>query len=169
MNDDEQKQLVTLLSKLEPGFLPYPIFKQIARLVVMAIIEVVPLRIVEGKVQVLLIERPHSDDIWPGELHTPGTVVRATDLGKDSKGTFDRILNEELDSIEVSDPYFVGTIFHNGKRGAEFAQIFWVEVLGEPKVGEFYDANDLPKNIMDQQLKFINQAIDSYKNQKGLK
>lgn len=167
MNKQDEEELVNLLAKLEPGFLPYQIFKEIARLVVMPVIEFVPLRIKDGLVEVLLLERDETDDIWPGEVHTPGTVIRATDKGGKMHKAFERVLHDELGGIEVSDPHFVGTLFHEGRRGAEQAQIYWIEVLEEPKIGKFYLASKLPENMMDQQIKFVSQAVESFKKRHG--
>lgn len=167
LNKDEEKQLVELLSKLEPGFLPYGIFVQIARLVVMPIIEFVPLRLNKGSVEVLLLHRGKDDPIWPDEWHTPGTVIRATDNQADIYKAFERIIKDELRGTQVSNGHFVGTILHPSKRGVEHAQIFWVEVLGEPAVGEFYPADNLPVSLIESQRKFIGQAVKSFSSVRG--
>ena len=44
MNQEDQQKLVELLRHLEPGFLPFDIFVEIARLAALSIIEFVPLR-----------------------------------------------------------------------------------------------------------------------------
>src|SRR5580704_17304344 len=80
MDDNEVNQTTNLLKKLEPGFQPYPIFEQIARIVVLPIVELIPLRMHNGTLQVLLIQRAADDEYWPNLWHTPGTVVRSTDL-----------------------------------------------------------------------------------------
>ena len=167
MQKSEEEQLVELLSQLAPGFLPYDIFVQIARLVTLPIIEFVPLRLNEGRVEVLLLERSRHDEIWPGELHTPGTVIRPTDnLGEIYKA-FERIRKDELMDTEISDGYFVGSILHRSKRGSEQGQVFWVEVLGEPKAGKFYPADNMPPNLIESQRKFIAQAVKSFKESKN--
>lgn len=163
MTNKDQEKLVELLSQLEPGFLPYPVFKQLARILVMPIIEFVPVRKDKnGDVEVLLIQRSADDDIWPNEWHTPGTVVRATDLDNDVFGAFKRILHEEMGDIKVSAPYYVGSRFYMGKRGAEMSQIYWIEVKNEPKEGKFFNINNLPKDTMHQQLNFIKEACENY-------
>lgn len=165
MNNDETNELATKLAELEPGFLPYPVFDQIARLVALPIIEFVPLRTHNGKTQVLLIDRGEDDKHWAGELHTPGTVVRATDLEENSGGnqkTFNRILHDELKGAPVGDPHYAGNIFHKSKRGAELAQIFWIEITGESPVGAFYDTDNLPDSLIESQITFINVAATHY-------
>ncbi len=166
MDKAEEKQLADLLSKLEPGFLPYEIFVQIARLVVLSIIEFVPLRTNNGVVEVLLLEREPDDDIWPGEVHTPGTVVRPTDSSGDIYKAFERIRQDELKGIKISNGHFVGTQLHSSRRGMEHAQIFWVEVYEDPIVGTFYPVNELPPNMMESQIDFIKLAVNSYQSER---
>ena len=166
MKKEEERQLVELLAKLEPGFLPYEIFVQIARLVTLPIIEFVPLRVRGGEVEVLLLERDADDEFWPGEVHVPGTVVRPTDSLGEIYKAFDRIRRDELQNTNISEPYFVGSILHKSKRGMEQAQVFWVEVLEDPRVGKFYPVEQLPDNLIESQRGFINEAIRSYRASK---
>lgn len=165
MSDEAVNEIAAKLSELEAGFLPYPIFDQIARLVALPIIEFVPLRTHEGNTQVLLIERDKADNHFGGELHTPGTVIRATDLEKDSGGnwkTFSRILHDELLDTPVGQPHYAGSIFHKSKRGAEQAQIYWIVVTGEPLAGKFYNTDNLPESLIESQIKFIKVATTHY-------
>jgi hypothetical protein len=168
MTEVEIEQTSELLKKLKPGFLPYPIFEQIARLVALPIIEFIPLRRSGDKVEVLLLDRGPEDSLWPNMLHTPGTVIRATDLvvseNQQNWPAFDRILKEELRGIKVGSPHYVGSIFHESKRGAEQAQLYWIEVYEEaPKSGKFYDAEELPENFIKSQDAFVRAAVRSFK------
>lgn len=169
MNDQEITQTVSLLKKLQPGFLPYPIFEQVARLVVLPIIEFIPLRKYKNNIEVLLIARPKDDPFWPGLLHTPGTVIRATDLPNNPQTNwpaFDRIIKEELSNTKISQPYYVGSVFHKSKRGIEQAQLYWINVLGDSNVGKFYSVDKLPKNLIESQYTFINEAVRHFKKYK---
>jgi hypothetical protein len=166
MTENDIEATASLLKTLEPGFLPYPIFEQVARLVCLPILEFIPLRKVGDRIEVLLIERPKNDSLWPNVLHTPGTVIRATDLNQDQDTNWpalDRILHEELLDTKVSSPHYVGSILHESKRGVEQAQLYWIEVLGEEKVGAFYNAESLPENFMESQRAFVNAAVASFK------
>ncbi|MGB4759546.1 MAG: hypothetical protein WBP26_05840 [Candidatus Saccharimonadales bacterium] len=166
LTPDEITRLTALLKKLEPGFVPYPIFEQFTRIIALPIIEFIPLRLDGGTAEVLLLERPQSDTLFAGMLHTPGTVIRATDVrtnANDNWKAFDRILNEELEGAKTSNPYYVGSIFHASKRGAEQAQLYWVEVLGAPKVGAFYPVDSLPDTLIESQKDFIMAAVQSFK------
>ncbi len=162
-NQEDIERAVEILSKLEPGKLPIGIFIEVARWTVTPIIEVVPVRFGQNnKVQVLLTEREASDPIWGGMLHTPGTVVRASDIESNNNDAFKRILDGELNGVLVSVPVFVENIFHKVKRGTEQAQVYYVEVLADPTIGRFYDADNLPENVVDSQLDFINHAVTSF-------
>jgi hypothetical protein len=164
LTQSEQETLIKLLEKLEPGFLPFGIFLQVARLVVLPIVEFVPLRLNEqGEIEILLLTRGPDDPLWPNELHVPGTVVRPTDNAEKMYLAFDRILNDELKSMHMSSPHYVGNILHKSKRGMEQAQVYWIEVLEEPHAGKLYQVEKLPKNLMESQRGFINQAIKSFK------
>lgn len=159
----EQKQLVLLLKKLEAGFLPYDVFVQISRLVVLSIIEFVPMRFNKNnELELLLLSRGEDDPIWPGILHTPGTVIRPTDTEGKIYVAFERILQDELCGTIVSSPHYVGSNLHKSKRGMEQAQIYWVEVLGTAKVGTFYPLDSLPPTLMNSQRAFINLAAKSF-------
>ena len=162
MTKEETNKLVELLKQIEPGFLNFDVFVQIARLVVLSIIEFVPLRIKGDKIEVLLLSRGGDDPIWPNELHVPGTVIRPTDNENKIYMAFDRIINDELGGTKMSEPYFVGSILHKSKRGSEHAQVYWVEVLEKPKVGKFYPVDELPDNLIESQTKFIKQASKSF-------
>jgi hypothetical protein len=167
MTDDDIQKTAALLKQFEPGFLPYPVFEQIARLIALPIIEFVPLRKNKDKIEVLLIAREADDPYWPSLLHTPGTVIRATDLTRDQSSNwpaFERIIKGELMDTKVGVLHYVGSIFHESKRGAEQAQLYWIEVQGDPKIGEFYAVDDLPSHLMESQYAFITEAARHFKN-----
>lgn len=159
---DNTQKLVSLLKDVKPGFQPFDVFIELARIVTLSIVEWVPLRLHDGKVEVLLLPRSSDDPFWPAELHTPGTVLRATD-GEGYSKVYERIEQDELNGTEVSDPVFVTNILHSSKRGSEHSSIYWVEVTGEPKIGVFYDTDNLPKNLVESQRAFIASAVASYR------
>ena len=170
MNKDEQAELVLLLKKLQPGFQPYEVFEQLARLTVLSIIEFVPLRMSEtGEIEVLLLERGDDAPIWPGEVHTPGTVIRPGDNAQNTYLAFDRILNDELQGTTFSNPHFVGSILHESKRGPEHAQVYWVEPKEQTRVGKWHNVDSLPDNLIKSQEKFIRASVDNYKKAKKTK
>jgi len=144
LSQRELHRLVQLLKKLTPGFLPQPIFLEFARLVTLPIVEIVPVRQRASRTEVLLTRRDSDDPIWPDRLHVPGTVIRSTDRSYDD--SIHRLLEIELDGTPSGPPHFVVNLLHHQDRGSESALIFWVEVLGEPRAGNFYDSGNLPRN-----------------------
>ncbi|HEV7453839.1 MAG TPA: hypothetical protein VGO07_01120 [Candidatus Saccharimonadales bacterium] len=168
LSGQEAVTVATLLSKLQPGFLPFVIFHQLARLLPMPVVEVVPLRTTgNGKVEILLLNREADDPIWPGKLHVPGTVIRATDTEYSFESALRRVIHDEMADTEVSEPVFVETMLHRSLRGMEVGQIFWLDVRGNPKQGAFYDVNNLPDSLIAAQLGFIQAAIVHYKKTKA--
>lgn len=164
MTDQEITTTTNLLKKLPAGFLPYPIFEQMARIMALPVVEFIPLRRSESGVEVLLIDRGPDDPIWPNALHTPGTVIRATDLnhGADNQIAFERIIHDELHDTNVGEPHSFGNVLHESKRGIEQAQLYWIEVTGEPQVGTFYGTQSLPANLIDSQRDFIISAARDF-------
>src|SRR3989344_8061455 len=159
-SEDNTQTLVKYLKQLEPGKLPLPIFLEIAKLTVTPILEIVPLRKTKtGEVEVLLINREDNDPIWAGMLHTPGTVIRASDTEGSYEDALNRILKGELKGTPCDKPVFVKNLLHKVKRGMESSLIYWVEVIGEPPVGKFYSFSHLPDNLIDTQREFIKIAI----------
>lgn len=157
-----------ILSSLQPGVLPFRIFRELARLSVMPIIEVVPLRLnSSNKIEILLLKRESDDPIWPSQLHVPGTVIRASDSSGTYHDAFSRILEKELGGIQTSEPVFVRNLLHHSGRGMESSQIYWIEVNGEPTSGMFYDTDSLPNTIVNSQLDFIPDVIASFKASKS--
>ena len=166
----EITEAARILSGLEPGFLPFPIFEQVARLSTLPIVEIVPLRQnARGEVEVLLLPRHAVDDlaIFKDNLHTPGVVVRPSDTSGSFEDAFRRILQDELQGLACSEPTYVTHILHNSGRGLEAAQIYWVEVLEEPIVGAFYTADELPASTMQSQFDFIPTAVAHYRTTLG--
>ncbi|CAN5146521.1 hypothetical protein BH09PAT3_BH09PAT3_7200 [soil metagenome] len=166
MTDDEINQLAKLLGKLEPGFVPYPIFEQALRIFAMPVYEVVPLRLNDqDEIEVLLIDRGPEDPIWPNMLHTPGTIIRSTDVPDDTthnQQALKRITDDELKGTPVSEPHYFGSMLHKSKRGVEQAQLHWVEVLGEPVTGTFHPVDNLPSTLIDSQVTVIDKAVRNF-------
>ena len=166
LREEEMQKLADLLGKLHPGFLPFSVFQEVSRLVVTPIVEVVPLRIRANKTEVLLVPRPDDDPVWPGQLHVPGTTVRATDTPGSFNDAFDRVFMGEIAPVRVRMSQFVLNILHHSGRGMEASQVHWAEIKGESTQGAFYDADNLPENIVVSQLDFIPQAIAHFKHYK---
>jgi hypothetical protein len=151
------------LAELEPGALPLPVFLEVARLTVTPVVEFMPLRTSPRGVEVLLLEREESDPVWGGLLHTPGTVVRASD----SEGSFTdasaRLVDGELAGTRLAgEPVFVETLLHRVRRGTELAHVYYVEVAGSPARGVFEQVASLPERVVESQRAFIVRAAACY-------
>lgn len=167
---EEHKAVVSALKKLEPGYLPFEIFIQVARLYVTPVIEIVPIVMHnDGKLSVVTVPREADDPYWPGALHTPGTVLRVTDEKNDIGSAFNRIITDELRGVSTNgEPVFVQPHFHRNKRGAELALIFWAEVMGEVPGSTLVDPNHFPDAVMNFQRGFIRRAVSHFKDMKGM-
>ena len=154
---------VSILRRLKPGFLPKELFIELTRLMTTSIVEVVPMRRVNGKAQILLLQRPEDDPNWPGMLHTPGTVVRPTDSEEGIAGPISRIYKDELNLDEWQEPVFVGPILHKVNRGTEMSTVFYLDMSdADITEGTWYDSDNLPDNIVDTQIEFINESLEKF-------
>ncbi|MDO8503117.1 MAG: hypothetical protein Q7S60_00320 [bacterium] len=163
---DEIKQTALVLKKLKPGHLPFPIFKEVTRLVTTPIVEVVPLHVGEdGTLQVLLTQRNADDPFWANQFHVPGTVVLATD----QKGVFDdafkRIFSGELGNITVTrEPVKFTEAHRETARGSEVAFLYWALVEGKPpERGKYFDVEDLPTELVPFAADAIKDAVKAFK------
>ena len=161
MNDQQDNTISALLKQLTPGYLPYDIFIQLARLCVLSVVELLPLRCKDNRLEVLLILRASDDHIWANMWHSPGTVVRPTDHNMPDD-QIRRIVNQELNGIAIGDPKFVMNSYHTTERGVENASIYVSEVLQTPVVGQFYSVDNLPSNIIGYQKQMISDAAKKF-------
>lgn len=160
---EDVRVAASILANLQPGFLPLDIFLQIARLVVLTIVEVVPLRLdANGEVEVLLIERPQDDPYWAGRWHTPGTVVLADEGEAGFDKALERIKIKELDGAEATAAVFVEHRLHRSRRGMENASVYWAEVTSPSAVGQFFPLAKLPPNTIESQFEFIESAAKHF-------
>lgn len=158
--ESNSSEMISGLSRLEPGYLPLDIFIEVARLTVTPVVEVVPLVNRERGVGVLLTKRSDNDPIWPGMWHTPGTVIRAYDNSIDDG--INRLLRDELDNCHNQRPEYVGHLLHQVRRGTELALIHWVTVHDNIQIGRPFYPDNLPDNLVDSQRGFIAWAVNTY-------
>jgi 8-oxo-dGTP pyrophosphatase MutT (NUDIX family) len=167
-----EEAVARYLASLEPGFLPRDIFLQFARLMTIAVIELVPLRLRDDKVEVLLVQRP-DDDTWAGMWHVPGTLIRPTDkmeTGNDYEEPLQRLLGPdgELGGVTTAaQPVEVETERRRVKRGDELAVIHYVEVTGEPVKGQFFPLDGYPENVppngvVPHHVDFVRRAAQQF-------
>lgn len=163
LNETEIKQTVELLSKLEPGYLPFDIFLQVYRLTPSPTLQIIPLRrSAEGNVEVQLIRRAADDPLWPNLWHNPGTVLRATDT---FGGACNRLFDDELGGFGTAeDLVLVENTFNKSTRGAEVILLYRMDGEdGEPAEGKFFAVDDLPTDIITSEIPLIKLAAADFK------
>lgn len=159
MNDEEILLVKKQLSKLEPGYLPEPIFQEFARLSVSGILELVPLRRnSSNQIEVLVVRRDENDPHWPGQLHTPGTMLRPTD-SDDFSTAFKRVFAEIERTPEDYQVKKIDTVFHTVNRGKELAIIFAV-MIEDVKDNDYWVVFDeIDSLIVSTQVNFVKNAV----------
>lgn len=151
------------LQAVDVGLLPEELFIELARLTVLAGVEVVCLRRGVAGVEVLLMQRAETDPFWAGQWHSPGSIVRPTDSAGSYVDAFKRILSGELGLPNWSEPAFVGTYFWHAKRGSAVSLVHWVDVTGVTMpVGTFFPVAALPENTIVDMDKVIVMAANAY-------
>ena len=134
------------LGLVEPGPLGTELFDAIARHSVTLAVEAVCLRRGQRGIEVLLTQRPLDDTAYPGEWHCPGSVLRP---GEEFEDVFERLADREFRGL-VSSWRFVGEMNNPEEaRGHFVSRIYLVVPEGEPKKGEWFTVDDLPKNTVD--------------------
>ncbi|GLY95362.1 hypothetical protein [Actinoplanes sp. NBRC 103695] len=166
-DSNDVRTLIRLLRQITPGWLPEDVFLELARITVLSIVELVPVRVSDdGEVEVLLLPRSMDDKVWPGMLHTPGTVLRPTDVSHDA--ALQRIIDRELGSPLLRDtPFFVGNQFHVVRRGTENAAVYCVELDGQPPRGAFHRSDDLPASLVETQRSTIELVVGALRRRTG--
>ncbi|MGD8373324.1 MAG: hypothetical protein PVI21_00495 [Candidatus Woesebacteria bacterium] len=165
VTEQEIKTVEDVLLKFDPGYLPLPLFLQMTRLMVTVSIEMVPLkRGVDGRLMVLLTRREPDDKLWPDQWHNPGVLLRPTDSLGNYNDAFDRIFNQEIGVKDYTEPVFAGALFHKTKRGTEAPRIFWTELKSAPKNGQWFDVNNLPKDMIQSHVKVVELTVANFKD-----
>jgi len=150
----------TILEQLEPGFLPLEIFNQIARLVRLPVVDVVPIKHQGPDLNIGLLKRETNDLWWPNMWHLPGTVFRSTDT---LDGAIKRLLDDELLVQKSSTPIFRGFSVQQSKRGAEVVFIYTIEdcLFKENAPIEWFPVGKLPKDLISSERKVIDKIRES--------
>lgn len=164
LTGDEINLAASLLAKLQPGYLPEPLFDQITRLVVCSTIVVVVCKKTPQGLQVLLCKREGDkpgNRTWPGHWHLPGTMLRPSDKAGDYSDAFNRLLQGELGStIPQSSLHFIRTAFAQTKRGHEHTSLHYLVIdTDEPLQGQFFPLNQLPKPLIEHEVPYIQEAV----------
>jgi hypothetical protein len=166
MMQGDSSLLVSLLNECEPGALPPDVFEAVARVAVYPAVEFIPLRKVEDRIEVLLFERPVDDHVWPSKLHTPGTILRPTDITY--QDAFNRLYEDELMMVETLKPIFLGAELSHNHRGRCMLLEHLVIVTGTPRLGRFYDIDHLPSEFIQEQYPSLLRAVAAYRKMEYL-
>lgn len=163
LTNNESKQLVELLKKLEPGFLPPEIFYAIVRLVVTPTYLVVPLYEDNGVLKVQLLERESDDPHWAGQVALPGKIMVASD--NSIEAIYNRLIESEIPSAKIKQgPIACGYVFEKIPRGKEVSLINYALLKEAPTEGKLYEVDNLPDNIIETEIKRVRMAVEHYRN-----
>lgn len=162
LSKTEQKQLVSLLKRAKPGFLPAEIFYAVSKLMVTVTYTIVPFYN-SDRLYVYLTRRDGNDPYWANQLQTLGKVILASD--KTIKDTYVRLCHSEIKNFKIKKlPVFCGYVFDKIPRGKEIAIINYVILESKPDSGELYDINNLPKDLIPTEIKRIKMAAKKFQN-----
>lgn len=162
----EATNIANQLKNTPAGFLPNDLFDQIARLGVLAYLEVVALRLINDKVEVLLTRRSEDDPFWPNLYHNPGTVLRPNDTNKSFSSALGRLYADEYaGSLPVAGPFFAGLWFDQLERGKGLGIVTYMQ-LDNCLEGKYFAIDNLPKDIIKGQAEYIKQCANQFTNHK---
>ncbi len=171
LKPEEIKQCSGLLKQFEPGFLPLEIFNQIARLVCLPTVDVIPVKFEQSDLYIGLVKRESTDLWWPNMWHLPGTILRSTDSIAQA---IKRITDNEIKVASHSTPIFHNFLNHQTVRGAEVVLVHSIAncQLGSDSQLTWFPVNDLPKNFIESELEVVEILKKIYiklNNQNNLK
>lgn len=143
-----------LLEQLDPGMLPLAIFSQVARLVRLPIVNVIPVRREASQDEIGLIRRGDDDPWWPGQWHLPGTIIRSTDT---LVSAIQRLLHEEIIASSYDEPIYQTFVFQRSKRGSSIVLVYSVDhcVVPATSLMRWHPIDVLPAEIIDSEREII--------------
>lgn len=152
---------VSILKKLDPGYLPYNLFIEFCRLYTSAIIELVPIIFKDNEIYLHLLKREESDTFWPNMWHNPGSVIRSTDQLED---VFNRLFSEELGIVKGPNksPVFLRSIVSQTPRGNALSLIYWIELESSPHNGQSFRLDALPSDSIPEQVIYMKECVSHF-------
>lgn len=160
LTEEEDKLLIQLLSKVD-GYLSRELFSVVVNKFVTSGVETVILQKKNDTTEILLIRRDQDDPVWPNMLHSPGSVLRSYDLTYND--AFTRIENDEIHTRFIKTPQLIAVNHSKSKRGMENSMIFICQIdENSNHTGSFYNVDDLPKDLIQEQIKFIKFAVKAF-------
>lgn len=164
--DHEELMLIGLLKKVGQPW-SEDFYNALAPLMVAVTIEVVCLKRTPEGPEVLLIPRPKTDKHYPGQLHSPGTLLRVSD--DDAGGAIQRVFDRELGGVRLQ----VKRVLHDivmvrTPRGVEVPNIYIAEVsdkmaarLCEIPGAGFYPVISLPADMILHHRPIVRVAAEA--------
>jgi hypothetical protein len=149
--------------KSSDGRFPKELFYASARLFGESCLELCIFKTINSTDYVFLFPRPESDPYWPKLLHLPGVRKLTTDS---DESVLVRVVGETLFDIELKDIYYCSSQIVKTKRGTEFSDVRWTEVVGDDMDNFFYDVDNLPRNIIEFHPTLIYKAAECYRRYK---
>ncbi len=163
----EQNQLIYLLGRLQQPW-PREVYNAFASIICFTAIEVALLRMHEGRLQILLTERT-GDEFYAGKFHSPGSMLRATDVVKTDgldpsactyENAIKRVLVQDLGFPEMmveedwtmyfnSLPLAIPGFPYNTPRGPENCLLIIGELAEVPAQGAYVDIEKVLNNPVD--------------------
>ena len=163
LNQEEEKQLIPLLEKLE-----FPISLELFRTVMKTFVSVpIDLAILNDKNEILLIER--TDAEYTG-LHIPGTVLLNNESVSDA---LKRLEEKEIIGLHISEPKSIdiwtevarGTGEGENKTRHEISLLHLSRTVGNNTTSyQFYDMNNLPNTVLSHHKKIIHKLSEVISN-----
>jgi hypothetical protein len=164
---EEETHLIKLLKKVRQPW-SYEFYLGFCPLACLTATETVFLRWIKGRLYVLLVKRDSNDPHFKGQVHSPGSMLRATDNKGEGLDAFKdpiaracKEVNFDPESIRLK---FAGFLSHNTPRGAELAMIFACLCEGEDPVfsgNDWYLVDQLPGNIISHHLAIVKIAVQT--------
>lgn len=162
---EDEKNVIEALSRWQGGGLSDELFTALARITPQAVVEVCVMREREGVIETLLLPRPENDPVWPGMVHSPGSVFRNADFQSDDHSAlnvvFERIRGREIKAEFSAVPEYVGTIYCVGDRGAEVSQVFLTELAADSPLSS--EATWCPVDRLSENPNFIMHQLPHHK------
>lgn len=168
LNEEEILQLTGLLSRLEPGRQPFPIFKELTRITTVPVIELVSfIEDGEDELGVLLTRRDDTDMFWPNQLHVPGTIILATDEKEGYDSSLKRLRDSEMQQYDLrTEPEFVTNVHRQTARGSEAVVVYAASLYNDIPRDEIYPVNNLPLDVIDVHVPLIEFTVDHFRSNK---
>ena len=127
------------------------LWEQLTRLTITVAVETIALRQGANGPEVLLVQRPTNEPAYPGEWHSPGSVMR---VGEQIEDVIKRLEEKEF-GAKLLNYKFIGN-FNNLHefRGHFFTPIYLCEVAPSGR-GTWFPINNLPERTLKHHREII--------------